>query len=305
METNQKCLSSDDVLKETVFITWVGFVVNILLALLKFILGYFGKSAALIADSVHSLSDTVTDFVVILGAKYWSAPADDKHPYGHGRIENMLSGIIGAVLVITGIALGYNAISSLCAGKFFVPHPIAFIAAIASVITKELLYHITYNKGEKLRSKALMANAWHHRSDALSSVTVVIALLFCMILGSKWAFLDVAGSFVVSLFIIYAGWAIVREAFDVLADKSVSIAERNQIIEIALAVDEVMDIHALRTRILGGSIFVDMHIVVSRNLTVYQGHNVAGMVKKMLKDNINGIIDVVVHIEPDTVNENK
>lgn len=300
MTKNEKyiCKESDNVFQQTVFVTWVGFFLNIFLALLKFVLGVWGKSAALVTDSVHSLSDTVTDFVVLLGAKYWTAPADQNHPYGHGRIENILSGFIGAVLTTIGVVMGYNAIVSLSAGSFFVPHPAGLVVAVVSVISKEILYRWTYSTGKRLKSKALIANALHHRSDSLSSIAVVIALLFCMIFGAKWAFLDLVGALVVSGFIVFAGGGIMREAFDVLSDKSVSVDKVNEILDISLKVDKVIDVHALRTRVLGGVVFVDMHIVVSKDLTVYQGHNVSGCVKRVLKENIDDIEDVVVHIEP-------
>lgn len=293
-----KCEDSDKVFAQTVFVTWIGLVVNIFLALLKFILGVWGKSAALVTDSVHSLSDTVTDFVVLFGARYWTAPADENHPYGHGRIENILSGFIGAVLTTIGIVIGYNAIVSLISGVFFAPHPIGLVIAVASVVSKEILYRWTYVTGKRLKSKALVANALHHRSDSFSSIAVVIALFACMVFGDEWAFLDMAGALVVSVFIIYAGISIMREAFDVLSDKSVPIEMVNQILEISLKIDDVIDVHALRTRMLGGSVFVDMHIVVSKDLTVYQGHNISGCVKRELKEKIGDIVDVVVHIEP-------
>lgn len=293
------CITSQKLLKETLFVTWVGLAVNIMLAGLKFFLGTWSKSAALVADGVHSLSDTVTDVVVIVGAKYWTAPADDKHPYGHGRLENLLSGLIGFVLILIAFGMGYNAFEVFCSKNFTVPHPVGLITALVAIAVKEILYRWTYMTGKRLKSKGLMANAWHHRSDSFSSMSVALVLAICLVFGEKFAFLDIAGSIVVTVFIAYAGFKIMREAFEVLTDKCAEEEVLTKIVKLSLAISAVTDVHAVRTRVLGGSVFVDMHIVVPREMSVYDGHNVAGEVKKCLKENISEIADVVVHIEPD------
>ena len=279
-------------------VTWVGLLSNVLLAALKFLLGILGKSQAVVADAVHSVSDMVTDFAVLIGVKYWSAPPDKDHPYGHWRIEIIITGFIGIALAAVAVGLGYNAIKTLkepCVAK---PSWIAIIGAAVSVIVKELLYRWNAKIGKKVKSSALIANAWHHRSDAMSSIPALVAVGIAVI-KPQWAFVDRIGAIVVSLIILKVSWDIVLPALRKLSDSGVSVKENVHIRSLALKVPGVKDAHAIRTRDAGHGIFIDMHVLVDGNISVSEGHSIAEKVQEEIIKNGPDVLDVVVHIEPD------
>ncbi len=279
-------------------ITIIGALVNVFLAIVKFILGTLGRSQAVIADAVHSLSDLSTDFAVIFGVKYWSKPADEDHPYGHGRIEVLITATIGIALFVVGIGLGYNALSTIKDDYVSQPSWIAFIGALISIIFKEILYHKTIATGKKVRSSAVIANAWHHRSDALSSIPVAIAVAAAVI-SPKWYFLDYVGAFVVSVFIMYAALKILRSCFCEIADAGASEKEREIIHGLVLSIENVRSTHAIRTRKVGPGWYVDLHIQVDPQMTVHDGHEVSKIVKNKLLSEGPDVLDVIVHLEPD------
>jgi cation diffusion facilitator family transporter len=190
---------------------------NIGLSVLKFAAGYFGRSQALIADAIHSLTDTTTDVAVIAGSHYWSRPPDENHPYGHRRLETLVTAFIGIMLVAAGIGVGWEAISTLHKKQAAPPGWIAFYAAMASMVTKEILYRWTAAAGKKIKSPALAANAWHHRTDAISSLPVLIAVGGALIFPS-WSFLDRVGAVIVSIFILHAAMKIIWPAVSELID---------------------------------------------------------------------------------------
>jgi cation diffusion facilitator family transporter len=278
-------------------VTWAGLVVNLLLVALKFVGGILGASQAVVADAVHSLSDCVTDIAVLVGVHYWSQPPDECHPYGHRRIETLVTIAIGLSLGVVGLGLGYNALSTLQAAEPGAPHLVAFVAALVSLVSKELLYHWTVYVGRRAKSSAAIANAWHHRSDALSSVPAVLAVGGAMLLPA-WSMLDRIGAIVVSLFILHAAWRIVRPALAELVDAGASAKVRARIDALARGVPGVQDVHALRTRYLGGRLQVDLHVLVDPQLTVREGHRIAHAVGKCLRSEGPGVEDVLVHVEP-------
>jgi cation diffusion facilitator family transporter len=277
-------------------VTAWGMVANLGLAGLKFTAGLLGNSKALIADAVHSITDTSTDIAVLIGAPRWSAPADEDHPHGHGRIETLITVFIGLVLIGAAIGLGYNAVATLQSAHAEGPGWIAFGAAIVSIMIKEALYQWNARVGQRVKSSAMIANAWHHRSDALSSIPVAVAVL-----GSKiqpaWTFLDHVGALVVSLFIFQAAWKIFWPALKQLTDVGASRGELAELYDTIKHIDGVRDVHALRTRNIGPGLQVDLHLQVDPELSVRDGHDLAGIAKNRLLKHDN-VVDVLIHIEP-------
>lgn len=271
--------------------------INATLSLLKIIAGHFGSSQAVAADGVHSLSDCATDIILIIGVKYWSKPPDENHPYGHKRIETIISIVVGLALVAAAVGLGANAVSTFNAPPDSPPTMVAFAAALVSIFVKELLYQHTVKVGKKIKSNALQANAWHQRSDALSSVPVALSVVAVWVFPG-FNFIDNVGAILVSMFILHAAWQIVRPNLGQLADESASKETVEQIEFIARGVAGVEDIHALRTRRVGADVFVDLHVLVDKSMTIEQGHTIAGVVKQTLKESNDTIEDVLVHIEP-------
>jgi cation diffusion facilitator family transporter len=283
--------------QEVRHVTLWGLVVNLALSGIKFLFGVFGSSQALVADAVHSLSDSVTDIVVLIGVRFWTAPPDESHPYGHGRIETLITFFIGVALGGVGIGLGYRAVATLHEHQAASPGWVALFAAVVSIAGKEWLYRWNVKVGRRIKSSALLANAWHHRSDALSSVPVAVAVL-CTRIWPGWGFLDQVATVIVSVLILYAAWEISGPALRHLIDAGATRKERENIVAIALNTEGVTSIHALRTRYVGPGLQVDLHVMVDGNLSVRQGHDIAGAVKRRLIAGGPNIVDVLVHTEP-------
>jgi cation diffusion facilitator family transporter len=281
-------------------VTWVGVAVNIFLAFIKLWLGIIGHSKAMIADGVHSISDLGTDFAIIFGVKFWSKPADECHPYGHGKIETAITFLIGLVLVSAAVFIAYDAFIGL---RDTSSHPqpkwIAFYGALISVVFKEVLYRWTLKAGKQIKSSALMANAWHHRTDALSSIPVGIAVAAAAY-NPKLSILDHIGAFVVSIFIFHAAWKIIKPSIVEFFDGGALEFERKKIEDIIKRTKGIESIHKLRTRKLGSGIYLDVHIQVNGNLSVKEGHEISGTAKTLLLKEGPNIIDVIIHIEPNS-----
>jgi cation diffusion facilitator family transporter len=283
--------------QEVYRVTLWGLAINLVLCVIKFFFGFFGSSQALVADAVHSLSDSVTDMIVLIGVRFWSAPPDEAHPYGHGRIETLITFCIGIALAAVGIGLGYRALVNLHGQQTTSPGWVALAAACVSIAGKEWLYRWNVKVGRRIKSSALLANAWHHRSDALSSVPVAIAVLGARI-WPAWGFLDLIATVIVSVMILYAAWEVSAPAFRHLIDAGASEKERERIRAIAESTDGVSSIHAVRTRYVGPGLLVDLHVMVDGHLSVRAGHDIARAVKHRLIDGGPDIIDVLVHVEP-------
>ncbi|MGD8975297.1 MAG: cation diffusion facilitator family transporter [Desulfobacterales bacterium] len=278
-------------------ITWIGLLTNILLAGIKFSAGYFGRSQALVADAIHTLTDTATDIAVIAGSHYWSRPPDECHPYGHRRLETLITVFIGIMLAAAGMGIGWQAISTLHKTPGLPPGWIALIATLISIVTKEIIYRWTAAAGKRIRSPALVANAWHHRSDAISSLPVLIAVGGAMLFPT-WSFLDNVGAAVVSIFILHAAMKIIWPGISELIDAGAPGEVRKKILKIAGKCDGVHEIHKVRTRFISTAIQVDMHIVVDRSISVREGHCIADDVKDQIISGIPDVLDVVVHVDP-------
>jgi len=291
--------------------TLVGLAVNIALAAVKLTIGLIVTSRALIADAIHTLSDLVTDFLILVGIRYWSAPADDQHPYGHRKIETLVTVGIGFVLAVVGIAVGLEAVDNV-ATRIYEPASstptlgpgwIAALAAILTIVSKEWLFRWTAKRGAILKSSVLVANAWHHRSDGLSSIPVAIAIIGANIgpiIGRDLSFLDPMGAIVVSLMILQAAWKVVRPCVAELVDAGADRATREKIEILARATPGVRHTHRIRTRRIGpNAIAVDLHIQVDGALSVREGHAIGGRVKAAILREVEDAVDVIVHLEAD------
>ena len=256
-------------------------ICNLTLAIGKVTAGIVGHSHAVVADGVHSLSDLVTDFAVIAGVHFWSKPADRRHPHGHQRIETLVSVVIGFILAAVAVGMAIEAVSGGHSRVWPAPTGIAFIAALLSMVVKEGLYHWTVRVGRRVDSPALVANAWHHRSDALSSVPAAIAVGVAL-LNPELGFVDRIGAVVVCMFILVAAFRIIGPALSQLIDTAAPEQDQLRLEELARSVDGVRDAHAIRTRYVGSKLAVDLHVVVDPSLSVEQGHGIAEAVKRIL-----------------------
>ena len=278
-------------------ITLIGLIANLLLSALKFLVGVLGSSQAVIADAVHSLSDMSTDFAVIFGVKFWSAPPDEDHPYGHKRMEALVATAIGGVLTLVAFGLARNALTSIQEEHFRQTGWVALAGPVISIIIKELLYRRTITIGTQAKSSAVIANAWHHRSDAFSSIPALLAVV-ASALNPAWGFVDHIGALIVSLFILKVSWDIITPALAELTDHGGSEKEKQDIKQIALGVEGVEAVHAIRSRKFGSQLHVDLHVLVDPEMTVRRGHNISTQVKYELLRKGPNILDVVVHLEP-------
>jgi cation diffusion facilitator family transporter len=282
---------------ETQQVTIAGLVINLLMAGLKFFLGLIGKSHAVMADGMHSLSDMGTDLLILIGMRYWSAPADECHPYGHQRIETLVTVGIASVLAVAAVGLGWGAVTRL-GEPVESPHLVAFVAPLVSMIEKEILFRRTRAIGKRIHSSALIANAWHHRSDALSSIPALIAVVAAAA-NPKWAFLDSVGALIVALLILKVAWDIAAPALSELTEQGAGEESIRKISDLALSIEGVRSIHRLRTRRVGAGWFVDLHAEVDGDMTVRESHDIATAVQYKLLEEGPSVSDVTVHIEPD------
>lgn len=278
-------------------VTLVGLIVNLLLFGFKLTAGIVGTSQAVVADAVHSLSDCATDVAVIVGAHYWSQPADKNHPYGHARLETLVTIFIGVILLGAALGIGWNAIDALHEKQSRPPGWIAFIAAAVSILCKESLYRWTARAGKRVKSAALTANAWHQRTDALTSVLVVIAVGAAVIVPN-WTFLDLVGAIIVAMFIIHAALKIMWPGIQELIDYGAPAETCEKIRAIAFQNPLVREVHKIRSRYVSHSLQVDLHVLVDGRLTVSEGHDIAGDVKRRILVHGPDVVDVVVHVEP-------
>lgn len=298
----QQPLDNSVTVKTIRHITWVGFWVNAALMALKLIFGYIGHSDALVADGYHSLSDFATDFIVLIfvGLAYRSADTD--HPYGHGKFETFASLLIGVSLAIVAIGIGAEGVKAII-GSFSgeeLPRPgvITLIIALLSIAGKEALYRYTVSAGRKLHSPALVANAYHHRSDAISSVATLVGVAGAIFLGERFRLLDPAASVLIAFFILKSGYDVSRPAVDELLERSLPDEELRRIEETVKNTEGVETFHRLRTRRTGHTTVVDLHIKVNPDLTVTAGHAIASHVEKSVKALFDGDAMVNVHVEP-------
>ena len=287
-------------------VTLTGSVVNLLLVGLKAVAGLVGHSAAMISDAVHSLSDFVTDIVVLVFVRVSARPQDEDHDYGHGKYETLATLFIGLALAAAAVGIvvsGAGKLARWLQGEDLpAPGQIALWAALGSIVAKELLFQYTRIKGKHLDSKALEANAWHHRSDALSSVGTAIGIGGAILLGSRWTVLDPLASIVVGAMLVKVAWDLLGPSFGELTDSSLPADMEQEMLAIIRSVPGVEDPHNLRTRRIGNRIAAEVHIRLDGSLPLSEAHEKASEVERRFKDRFGAQSHIIVHMEPNHKN---
>ena len=283
-------------------VTLVGSVVNLLLFVFKFVAGILGHSAAMLADAVHSLSDFVTDIIVIVFVRISSKPEDEGHDYGHGKYETLATAIIGLILLFVGFGILWNGATSIWdfwqGGELKEPGMLALWAALVSILFKELLYQYTVLKGRRLNSQAVVANAWHHRSDALSSIGTAVGIGGAILLGEQWLILDPLAAVVVSLFIMKVAIQLLVPCVEELLEKSLPAEVEEKIKQEILAFPGVTSPHHLRTRRIGSSYAIEVHIRMDGQITLEEAHHTATAIENRLKSEFGSRTYINIHVEP-------
>ena len=283
-------------------VTIIGSSVNFLLLVFKFVAGFRGHSAAMLADAVHSLSDFVTDLVVIVFVRISNKPQDKTHDYGHGKYETLATAIIGVLLLVVGFGILWNGASSIYAfikgQQLEKPGMVALIAALVSIVAKEILYQYTVIEGKKLDSQAVIANAWHHRSDALSSIGTAIGIGGAILLGENWRVLDPVAAVIVSFFIIKVAIQLLIPCVDELLEKSLPDEVEKEIEQALLSFPGVSEPHHLRTRRIGSYYAIEVHVRMDGNITLEEAHVTATAIEHRLKDIFGEGTLINIHVEP-------
>lgn len=284
------------------FVTLMGSVVNVVLLVFKFIAGILGGSAAMIADAVHSLSDFMTDIVVLLFVKISSKPEDKDHDYGHGKYETLATSMIGVALLCVGLYILYSGAyrmwTAFNGSPIEQPGIVALWAALFSIVMKEWTYRFTAKVGKEVESQAVVANAWHHRSDALSSIGTAVGIGGAIFLGKEWAVLDPIAAVVVSIFIIRTAAMLVSGALDELLEKSLPDEEERKIEYIVHSEPEVSDMHHLCTRRIGNRIAIEMHLRMPGEISLNESHVHATNIERKLRNHFGERTHINIHVEP-------
>lgn len=284
------------------FVTLMGSVVNVVLLVFKFMAGILGGSAAMIADAVHSLSDFLTDIVVVLFVKISSKPEDKDHDYGHGKYETLATSFIGVALLCVGLYIlysgSYRTWAAFNGAPIEQPGIVALLAALFSIMLKEWTYRFTVKVGKEVQSQAVIANAWHHRSDSLSSIGTAIGIGGAIFLGKEWAVLDPIAAVVVSIFIIRTAAMLVSGALNELLEKSLPDAEERQIAEIVQSEPEVSGMHHLCTRRIGSRIAIEMHLRMPGDISLNESHAHATNIERKLRSHFGERTHINIHVEP-------
>lgn len=283
-------------------VTIIGSVGNLLLLIFKFVAGVLGQSAAMIADAVHSLSDFITDLIVLFFVRISNKPQDKGHDYGHGKYETLATALIGVILFGVGLGILWNGGSSiwtfLHGGQLEEPGTVAFVAAVVSIVLKELLYRYTVSVGRRVQAPAVIANAWHHRSDAFSSIGTALGIGGAILLGEGWRVLDPIAAFVVSFFIMKVAYDLMKPSVEELMDKSLPEKTEKEIEDALLEFSGVSHPHNLRTRKIGNNCAVEVHVRMDGQLTVEQSHETTRAMEQRLKQLLGAGTYVNIHVEP-------
>ena len=283
-------------------VTLVGSVCNFVLVAFKAVAGFVGNSPAMMADAVHSLSDFVTDVFVLFFVRLSNKPQDDDHAYGHGKYETLATSLIALSLMMVGALLFYDAASRIWlfmnGGELAQPGVIALAAAVVSVGVKETLYWYTIHYGRKLQSQAMVANAWHHRSDAFSSVATMIGIGGAILLGKGWAVLDPIAALIVSVLIVKVAIELLRRSAGDLLDQSLPEEMKQEIMSVLESFAEIECPHNLRTRCIGNRKSIDIHVRMDGNMTVFQSHEITRGIEHRLRELLGGDTIINIHVEP-------
>lgn len=288
--------------KQIYKVTMAGGAVNVVLLAFKFVAGILGHSAAMIADAVHSLSDFITDLIVLIFVHISGKPQDKSHDYGHGKYETLALTIIGIALVIVAVGIFHNGALRIAAwwrgDELQSPGMLALWAALVSVILKELTYRYTIRNARKLNSPALEANAWHHRSDALSSIGTAVGIGGAVLLGKRWAVLDPIASVVVGAFIVKVAVELILQGMRDLLEHSLPDDIEDEIMQIARNEPDVIQPHDLRTRRIGNRYAIELHILMNGDITLTKAHDHADSIERQLKERFGQNTHVAIHMEP-------
>ena len=288
--------------KEIYKVTLIGSVGNAVLLIFKFIAGTLGHSSAMIADAVHSLSDFLTDVLVLVFVRISSKPQDTSHDYGHGKFETIASFLIALALIAAAIGIILSGSLKLATwlkgGQLEAPGTLALWAALLSILIKEILYRYTASRGKALESQVMIANAWHHRSDALSSIGAAIGIGGAIVLGNRWTVLDPLASIVVGAMLIKVAAELLKTSMDDLTERSLSAETEEEIIHIIQSYPDVQQPHNLRTRRIGNRIAIETHVRMDGNLPLCQVHDRATSIEHKLKERFGPQTHVTIHMEP-------
>ncbi len=288
--------------KEIYRVTLVGFVVNLILSAAKLAAGILGRSGAMVADAIHSFSDMATDIVVIVFARISSKPKDDGHDYGHGKYETLATIIISLALVAVGIGILSSSIGSirtiLEGGTLPRPGAVALVAAVVSIVAKEILYRYTVRVGRRIDSPSVIANAWHHRSDALSSLGTLAGIGCAYFLGEKWRIADPIAALLVAVFIFKIALDLIRTGLGELLEKSLPADVEQEILSIVTANPEIRSPHNLRTRRIGASIAIEVHVRVDGAMSVAHSHALTVDIEHRLRARFGAGTMIAIHVEP-------
>lgn len=284
--------------KTAMKVSFVSIIMNILLSVFKLLAGVLARSGAMVSDAVHSASDVFSTFIVMIGIKVSSKASDKEHPYGHERLECVAAIVLATVLAVTGLGVGYSALTKITSGDYAaipVPGVLALVAAVVSIVTKEGMYWYTRIHAKRIESSALMADAWHHRSDALSSIGALIGIGGAML---GYPVLDAVASLVICLFIEKAAYDIFKDAVDKMVDKACDEETEYALKKCALSQEGVLGVDLLRTRVFGNKIYVDLEIRADGNETLKEAHSIAETVHDAIEKNFTKVKHIMVHVNP-------
>jgi len=289
--------------KEAIKVTLYGMIVNFMLIIMKIVAGIFGKSSALISDAVHSLTDFITDIIILVGFKVTARPADEEHNYGHGKVETISAVGVGIFLIFVSVSLFINSVTNIY--QFFfkgktitVPHQFVLYILILSIIFKEISFRFTLHVGKKINSEAVIANAWEHRSDAIASIAALIGLTLAIVLGEKYAVCDPIAAGIVSLFIFKVAIEIILSSYQQLIDSSLTKEELERLENILKSIPDIKGYHNIKTRRIGYYVSIDVHIFVERTLNVEEAHDIATELEKKIYAEFGDETFISVHVEP-------
>ena len=295
--------------KEIYKVTLVGGAVNVILLLFKFVAGIVGHSAAMVADAVHSLSDFVTDVIVLVFVHISTKPKDKSHDYGHGKYETLAMTIIGMALLAVAVGIVYSGLTKTIAWvngeQLEAPGMLALWAALLSVVLKEGVYRYSMVKARQLSSQAVEANAWHHRSDALSSIGTAIGIGGAIFLGQRWTVLDPIASIIVGAFIVKVSFDLLRNGIGDLTEQSLPDSVEDEILSLVASLPGVVEPHDLRTRRIGNHYAIELHILMDGNITLNKAHDKASEVEELLRQHYGMETHVAVHVEPTQIREQR
>ena len=288
--------------KEIYKVTLIGGAVNVILLLFKFVAGIVGHSAAMVADAVHSLSDFLTDIIVVIFVRISGKPQDKSHDYGHGKYETLAMTMIGVALLVVAVGILYNGAVQIAAwangAQLEAPGTLALWAALLSIVLKEAVYHYSMVKARQLQSQAVEANAWHHRSDALSSIGTAVGIGGAIFLGQRWTVLDPVASVVVGAFIVKVAVDLLRNGIGDLMEQSLPDAVEEEILHLVEALPGDIHPHDLRTRRIGNHYAIELHILMDGTITLNEAHDKASEVEDLLRTHYGPDTHVAVHVEP-------